>query len=62
MSKKMTFIVIAGDVYPTDTIEEIATAKQALKEAGKKEAVVFVGDPFGESVETCGPKQIVFAD
>jgi hypothetical protein len=42
-----TYIVISEETYLTDTDEEIAAARQALRDAGLAEAEVFAGEPDG---------------
>jgi len=43
----MTFIIIDEQVFATDTAEEIAAAKAALRDAGLASAPVYVGEPDG---------------
>lgn len=48
-----------ADVYPIDTPDELAAAREALHEAGLAEAPVYVGDP--DSSNTYQNGQVVFA-
>lgn len=39
------FTLIDETAYPLDTLKEIETAEQALRDAGHTSAAVYVGDP-----------------
>lgn len=56
----MTFIIIDEQVFATDTTEEIAEAKAALRDAGLTSAPVYVGeaDGLGDSYRN---GQVLFA-
>lgn len=54
-----TFILIDDEAYETDTEEQIAAAKTAMREAGLTEAKVWAGDPESEHVLN---GQILFAE
>lgn len=50
---------LSPEIYPVDTVEEIAVAVVALKDAGHDQAPVYVGDP--DSPDCYRNGQIVFA-
>lgn len=56
----MSFIVIDDDVSLVDTEAEIQAAQEAMRQAGRMEARVYVGDP--SSPETYPNGQILFAE
>lgn len=56
-----TYITINGTAYPTDTTEEIAEAKQALRDAELDSAPVYVGEPDGEG-DSYKNGQVLYAD
>lgn len=58
-----TFIFIDDETtFLTDTEEQIAEAKDAMREAGLAEAEVWSGDPDDEHSESVLTGQILFAD
>lgn len=56
-----TYISIGEATYPTDTDEQIAEAKEALREAGLTEAPVYAGEPDGLG-DSYANGQVLFAN
>src|SRR5687768_16788811 len=54
-----TFVLIDEQTFPTDTAEEIAAARAALRKADLDSAAVWAGDPEGDSQRN---GQILWAD
>jgi hypothetical protein len=42
-----TYITIDDHAYPTNTDEQVAAAREALREAGLESAKVYAGEPDG---------------
>lgn len=53
-----TFVMLGGEVYNTNTAEEIIEAAGVLSDAGKGDAEIWTGDPDGDHHKT---GQLVFA-